>query len=102
MLLKKASLQWALKHVLNEGDTDLFPQPFEFRVVKKYWPEVLAELRKVQIEAHTWQGPRRLVVPKSEFGFRPVCQLDPLDAILFAAVVRDWCEDRETTLATRE
>jgi hypothetical protein len=89
MRLKETSLQWALKHVRKEGDTDLFPQPFEFEVIKHYWPTVLKELESVEINKHEWQGPRRLMVPKSEFGFRTVCQLDPEDSILFAALVRE-------------
>ena len=89
MRLKGMSLQWALKHVRKEGDTDLFPQPFEFEVIKKYWPDVLKELESIEINRHEWQGPRRLMVPKSEFGFRTVCQLDPEDSILFAALVRE-------------
>jgi hypothetical protein len=87
--LKASSLSWALKHVCKEGDTELFPQPFEFDVIKEYWPMVVKDLGHIQINAHTWQGPRRLIVPKSEFGFRTVCQLDPLDSILFAAIARE-------------
>jgi hypothetical protein len=83
MKLKETSLSWALKHVCKEGDTDLFPQPFEFDIIKKYWPTVL---KAVQINEHRWHGPRRLIVPKSEYGFRTVCQLDPQDSILFAAL----------------
>jgi hypothetical protein len=89
MQLKETSLTWALKHVRKEGDTDLFPLPFEFEVIKKYWPAVLKDLSKIEINKHNWQGPRRLMVPKSEFGFRAVCQLDPLDSILFAAIIRE-------------
>jgi hypothetical protein len=89
MELKKASLNWALKHVRKEGDTDLFPQPFEFDVIKKYWPSVLRVLMAVEINKYDWHGPRRLIVPKSEFGFRTVCQLDPEDSILFAALIRE-------------
>jgi len=90
VLLKPARLNWALKHVRNEGDTDLFPQPFEIDIVRKYWAtSVLDELRRTHIEGHTWQGPRRLMVPKSEFAFRAVCQLDPIDSILFAAIIRE-------------
>jgi hypothetical protein len=89
MFLKATSLDWAFKHVRKEGDTDLFPQPFEFDVIKQYWPAVLKELKAIEINTHAWQGPRRLMVPKSEFGFRAVCQLDPIDSILFAALVRE-------------
>lgn len=89
MYLKAASLNWSLKHVRQEGDTDLFPQPFEFEVIKKYWSTVLADLRTIEINKHNWQGPRRLMVPKSEFAFRSVCQLDPLDSLLFAAIIKE-------------
>src|SRR4051794_25984847 len=89
MKLKEASLNWALRHVRKEGDTDLFPQPFEFEVIRKYWSKVAADLEKIDIGQHSWKGPRRLMVPKSEFGFRAVCQLDPLDSILFAAIVKE-------------
>lgn len=89
MFLKKTSLNWALKHVMKEGDTDLFPLPFEFDVIKAKWAKVLPELEKTEIHTHTWGGPRRLMVPKSDFSFRAVCQLDPLDAILFAAIMKE-------------
>jgi hypothetical protein len=42
--LRKASLEWALKHVLREGDTDVFPKPFEFRIIKNDPATVLNSL----------------------------------------------------------
>jgi hypothetical protein len=89
MRLKESSLKWAFKHVRKEGDTDLFPLPFEFEIIKDCWSTILAELKAIQINDHAWEGPRRLMVPKSEFGFRAVCQLDPLDSILFAAMIKE-------------
>jgi hypothetical protein len=69
LFLKKTSLDWALRHVTNEGDTDLFPQPFEFVIIKKQWPSVRSTLRQIDITSHNWEGPRRLMVPKSDFAF---------------------------------
>lgn len=89
MKLKRTSLAWAMKHVARDGDTDLFPMPFEFRVMKKQWSTLAPELAKIDIDNHSWSGPRRLIVPKSEFAFRSVSQLDPIDAILFAAIVKE-------------
>ena len=89
MKLKITSLNWALKHVLKEGDTDLFPQPFEFSIIKKQWSHIGPVLGRIEINDHSWKGTRRLMVPKSELGFRAVSQLDPLDAILFAATIRE-------------
>ena len=95
MFLKPASLNWALKHVRKEGDTDLFPMPFEFEIIKKYWTTVRVELKAKEINTYDWRGPRRLMVPKSEFAFRAVCQLDPEDSILFAAIIREIGEKIE-------
>jgi hypothetical protein len=87
--LKEPSLSWALQHVLKDGDTDLFPKPFEFKIIKKNSASFLKQLGAIDIESHSWEGPRRLMVPKADLAFRPVCQLDPLDAILYAAIVRE-------------
>src|ERR1700737_1786697 len=95
MFLKPASLNWALKHVRKEGDTDLFPMPFEFEIIKKYCTTVRVELKAKEINTCDWRGPRRLMVPKSEFAFRAVCQLDPEDSILFAAIIREIGEKIE-------
>ena len=35
--LKKSSLDWAVEHLINEGDTDLFPRPFEINIIKDNW-----------------------------------------------------------------
>jgi hypothetical protein len=78
-----------MKHVTKEGDTDLFPLPFEFSIIKKNASSVLDDLGKIDINGYVWKGPRRLMVPKSEFAFRSVCQLDPFDSILFAALVKE-------------
>jgi hypothetical protein len=89
VLLKEKSLNWAARHVLRDGDTDLFPRPFEFSVIKQNWKEIRAELATIKLNNHTWSGTRRLIVPKSDFAFRAVTQLDPLDAILFAALIKE-------------
>jgi hypothetical protein len=87
--LKPTSLAWGLKHVLKDGDTDIFPKPFGLAVVKRYSAKFLSKLASIEIESHTWEGPRRLMVPKADLAFRPICQLDPLDSILYAAIIRE-------------
>ena len=46
----------------------------------------------------TWtvRSHRALLAPKARYGFRVVTQLDPLDAIVFAALVREIAEDIES------
>ncbi len=87
--LNPSTLRWALKHVLREGDTDVFPRPFEFTIIKNNKTTTLNRLATIQIETHRWEGVRRLMVPKGDLAFRPVCQLDPLDAIMYAAIIKE-------------
>jgi hypothetical protein len=87
--LAPASLEWAIAHLTRYGDTDLFPTPFEFALVRKEWASVQPKLAKIDIGAHQWGAARQIIVQKDEVAFRRTTQLDPLDAILFAAIMRE-------------
>lgn len=87
--LPKNAYEWALKHLTIEGDTDLFPIPFEIRAMKYNWQTaVIEELAKLDLTSHEWNAGRRFVVPKEEFTFRSATQLDPLDSLILAAILR--------------
>jgi hypothetical protein len=88
MNLSAPVLDWSLKHIIAEGDTDLLPTPFEFSLIKKQWPQLRQHLSTIDLSHHVWSGTRRLLVPKAEFSFRSVCQLDPIDALLFSGLIR--------------
>lgn len=87
--LKKSSLNWSLKHILIEGDTDLFPQPFEFELIKKNWVKNLPILENYDITNHKWKGFRKIFIPKGKLAFRSIGQLDPLDSILYTAIIKE-------------
>lgn len=87
--LKESSLTWSLRHILREGDTDLFPQPFEFELIRKNWKNILLILRNYDITNHKWKGFRKVLIPKDKLTFRSFCQLDPLDSILYAAIIKE-------------
>jgi hypothetical protein len=98
--LNPASLDWALKHVETWGDTDIFPIPFEFEAIRAFWtasalPKDAPRQRVVfrdwlsrqDLLTWTFRAPRRCLSPKHQFGFRASTQLDPLDTLLYTAVV---------------
>ena len=93
--LKKRSLNWALKHALRLGDTDVFPAPFEFEAIKSDWAAIGKFL--VNEDIHNWKPrpSRSLLSPKSRYAFRIITQLDPLDFLIFAAVVYEIGSDLE-------
>ncbi len=93
--LKKRSLNWALKHALMFGDTDVFPPQFEFDAINSDWPAISKFLANEDI--HNWKTRplRSLLSPKSRYGFRIITQLDPLDFLVFAALMYEVGPDLE-------
>ena len=95
--LNVTSLDWALAHVNALGDTDIFPRAFEFEAITHCWNGWLRQWLSEQ-DIHTWapRPYRRCLSPKHRYSFRVSTQLDPLDALVFAALVRDLGEDLRT------
>lgn len=85
--IAKTHIRWAIKHIAKEGDTDIISTPFEHRLIRKNKDEVISTLSNVDISSHEWKDIRRFVAQKDAVSFRRVCQLDPVDAILFAALI---------------
>lgn len=85
--LPKTAYDWSLKHVLIEGDNDLLPPLQEFESIHYSWNDVLPLLAKLDIENYEWGGERRFVVPKERLSFRSATQLDPVDSLLFSAIM---------------
>lgn len=85
--LAKTHIQWAIKHIGKEGDTDIISIPFEHRLMQKNKQEVVTSLSDIDITNHEWKNIRRFMAQKDAVSFRRVCQLDPVDAILFAALI---------------
>ena len=87
MKLPKAAYDWALKHLMTEGDTDLFPRPFELDAIKHNWSDIVKLLESQEVQEYEWHVGRRFIVPKDNLAFRTATQLDPVDSILLAALM---------------
>lgn len=88
-VVSEQSLDWALTHLSNFGDTDLLPTPFEFEAIKAHWTAVKRYLRGIELSDFTARASRRYLVPKPGGGFRIAVQLDPLDSVLYTALVHE-------------
>lgn len=94
--ISEDSLDWALRHIEKYGDTDIFPVPFEYKVIRYYWEDGLKQhLLDQDLLKWTVRPYRRLLTPKHKYGFRIATQLDPLDCILFTGLVYEIGEDIE-------
>ena len=105
MKLALASLDWALAHLQRYSDTDKFPLPFEIDVMARLWNSSLrAQLSNIDITQHRWKGERKMLVPKDSVSFRNAAQLDPMDALLFAALTYEiggWIERKRSPIADK-
>jgi hypothetical protein len=94
--LKPASLDWALRHALSRGDTDIFPYAFEFMAIEHDWGDIRGFLSGVDVLRWHARALRRCLSPKRKWGFRVATQLDPLDFLIFAALVYEIGSDLES------
>jgi hypothetical protein len=90
MRLAKSTYEWALKHLMTEGDTDLFPPLFEIEAIKHSWSSIVDDLCNLDVASYEWKGGRRFVVPKNMYSFRFATQLDPLDNLILAAIIKKY------------
>ena len=81
------ALDWSLRHHRRYGDTDLFPRAFEFEVVEARWAEYRKMLTAVDLSTHAWREGRSMLFMKDQVSFRRATQFDPIDSILFAALI---------------
>ncbi len=85
--LSPQSYDWALKHLLGEYDTDLFPLPFEVLSIDTLWGSLSEEFERLDLSNYTWRGGRRFIVPKNLLAFRAATQLDPVDSLVMTALI---------------
>ncbi len=64
MKLPRSCYQWALKHLVNGSDSDVFPRPFEIDVMRRGKRELLAELQTLEVDQYEWKAGRRFIVAR--------------------------------------
>jgi hypothetical protein len=93
--LTPTSLEWALAHTVSFGDTDIFPVPFEIEAIRASWTTIKNELTSVDLAEYRPRPFQQVLMPKSRTGFRVSRQLDPLDSLLYLALVYEASEQIE-------
>ncbi|MCP1426266.1 hypothetical protein J3D43_004782 [Paenibacillus xylanexedens] len=90
--LKENSIEWALNHINKYNDTYVFPMPFEFDAINENKDEVIKHIKNIDVSSFGLQTYRTEITPKSQVGFRISTQLDPIDSIIYNAVLYEICE----------
>ncbi|MGG1673770.1 RNA-directed DNA polymerase [Paenibacillus sp. NRS-1783] len=93
--LKEESLNWSLKHINKYGDSYVFPKLFEFEAINENWDDVKKHLLTIDVYSNGVRPYRTTITPKSSVGFRICTQLDPLDSIVYNALIYEIYEEIE-------
>lgn len=87
MLLTEEAIEFARRHIGAYYDTDFFPKPFEFLAIWHCWDEVKNYLLATPLKDVLSSQPRVLPWHKARGGYRVVHQLEPLDALIYTALI---------------
>lgn len=90
MKLDRNSIEWAIRSLDRHGDTDLFPKPPELRALVESLPSSADKIAALDISQHQPVAPRRFIVPKEELSYRAATQLDPLDSVIYTAIIHQF------------
>ena len=85
--VQETSLEWALLHQTNYYDSDFFPRLFEFEAIKHDWVNIKKHLLLLDLEGYAPKNPFISLAPKPNGTYRVVHQLDPIDSLLYAALM---------------
>ncbi|MCK5017187.1 MAG: RNA-directed DNA polymerase [Candidatus Peribacteraceae bacterium] len=97
MKLSEESLNFAKTHIENYYDSDFFYKQFEFDCIWSNWDEVKSHMLDLEISSFPCSHPYILTVPKAEVGFRVVHQLDPINSLIYTALVHMIAEKVESS-----
>jgi len=65
----------------------LFPRAFEFEVIETRWVEYRKMLAALDLATYGWRAGRSMLFMKDQVSFRRATQFDPVDSILFGALI---------------
>lgn len=87
MKLPEEAYRWAINHLFKESDTDLFPRPYELKIVHERADKIINKCKEIDIGSYKWKASRRFVVPKDNISYRVATQLDIMDSIMLGAII---------------
>lgn len=100
--LARGSIDWTSRHISIFGDTDIVPVPFEYKAIQDNWDGLKTLIGNIDLSTHETRSLRRFLVPKPGGGYRVATQLDPIDTIIYDALVVEVAENVEAIRAPRD
>ena len=93
--LKENHLAWALKHIQKYYHSDFYPKIFEFSAIAHNWQSVKDYILSLDIDTYQPKSPMINLAPKTDGNYRIVHQLEPIDSLIYTALIHEVCETIE-------
>ena len=90
------ALNWALEHVENFGDTVFVPSAFEYAAIRHDWDGYAGAAHATGPQTLDIASPEAVSCCEGKYSYRYVTQLDPLEYLLFTALVYQVGNQLET------
>ncbi len=85
--IQEIYLEWALKHLQRYYDSDFYPKLFEIKAIAHNWNTVKDYILSIDLETYIPKSPVIELAPKANDNYRIVHQLDPIDSLLYTALI---------------
>jgi len=92
LTLKENHLEWALKHLQKYSHSDFYPKIFEFPAISHNWQQVKDYILSLDLDTFSPKSPMINLAPKPNGNYRIVHQLDPIDSLIYVALIREVCD----------
>lgn len=93
--LKENHLEWALKHLQKYPHSDFYPRLFEIPAISHNWQAVKEYILSLDMSQYEPKSPMMCLAPKPNTAFRVAHQLDPIDSLIYTALIREVCDTIE-------
>jgi hypothetical protein len=87
--VKENHLEWALKHLQKYYHSDFYPKIFEFQAISHNWSQVKEHILSIDLDSYYPKSPIIDLAPKPNGTYRIVHQLDPIDSLIYTALIRE-------------
>lgn len=99
--LEEESLDWALKHC-QDSSLNFVPVSFEYEEFNNDWVKIKRILRSQNVSNWSARPLRKFIVPKASVGHRIITELDPMDHIIYSAIIYEIGKDIENNRPAKE
>lgn len=90
--VKEQHLEWAVEHLQHYSHSAFFPRMFELTAIFHNWSKVKEYILSLDLSKYVPKTAIPYLTYKDNRTYRIVHQLEPIDSIIYTALVREVCE----------